>query len=224
MSAIPYESREEEWDGYEDEGQSSLPGRPRRKWFTRGSAVLAAVLLGVVGFYVGVRVEKGQVSNSSTTSGSSGLSALASRLGAGTGAAGTSDAATAGRSGTGGFAGAGAGGFAGALGGGGANATFGSVASVSGNTIYVTSSSGNTVKVKLVSATKVTKNVGVSKSKIRPGDTVVVQGLKQSGATITAASVSDSGARTTGSTTGGSGTGSGGSSGSSGVSSLFGGG
>ena len=31
MNAIPYDTPEEEWDGYEDESGLALPGRPRRK-------------------------------------------------------------------------------------------------------------------------------------------------------------------------------------------------
>jgi hypothetical protein len=87
-------------------------------------------------------------------------------------------------------------GFAGALRGGG-NASIGTVASVNGKTIYLTDSSGNTVKVTLSSATKLTKSQGVSKASVRPGDTVVIQGLKSSNGTIAATSVSDSGASAT---------------------------
>ena len=57
-------------------------------------------------------------------------------------------------------------------------ATFGTVSSISGNSLYITEASGNTVKVTLSSATKVTKNVGVGKKAVRPGDTVVVAGAK----------------------------------------------
>ena len=70
MNAIPYDRPEEEWDSYQ-EGTGSrtfaLPGRPRRQWFNRKSAALFAVVLGAVGFYAGVRVEKNQLSNSSST-------------------------------------------------------------------------------------------------------------------------------------------------------------
>jgi hypothetical protein len=69
---------------------------------------------------------------------------------------------------------------------------------VSGNTIYLTDTSGNTVKVTLSSSTKLTKSLGVSKSSLHPGDAIVVQGVKNSGGTIVATSVSDTGARPTG--------------------------
>ena len=83
MNAIPYDGPEEEWDSYEDEQEVALPGRPRHKVLTWWSAGLFAVLLGLVGFYVGVRVEKHQLANSSSTSG---FAAALAGAGAGTGA------------------------------------------------------------------------------------------------------------------------------------------
>src|SRR5207237_5013064 len=49
-------------------------------------------------------------------------------------------------------------------GGGGGGVSFGTVSSVNGNTIYLTEGSGNTVKVTLSSATKITKSQNTSKS------------------------------------------------------------
>ena len=74
MNAIPYDRPEEEWDSYEEGTQEeqdefALPGRPRRQWFNKKSAALFAVVLAAVGFYAGVRVEKNQLSNSSSTAG-----------------------------------------------------------------------------------------------------------------------------------------------------------
>ena len=250
MNAIPYDRPEEEWDSYQDgtEGNDqefALPGRPRRQWFNRKSAALFAVLLGAIGFYAGVRVEKSQVSNSSSTTGALGagggaaaLRAAAARGGgatgsgatgsgaAGSGATGASGSGAASRAGASGASGlrglfgGGAGGFAGA------GATFGTVSSISGNNLYITEASGNTVKVALSSATKVTKNVSVGKKAVRPGDTVVVAGAKNSNGTVSATTLSDTGAGA-GGAAGASGSGSSGSSnnsGSSAVSSLFGGG
>ena len=220
MSAIPYDAPEEQWVDYPEEDTAPLPTRPRRNWWGRGTAILLALLVGVIGFYAGVRVEKGQVSNS--TSSSSGLaSALASRFGRGagaSGAAGTAGASGAGASRFGGGFGGAAGLFAGGAGGG---ASFGTVSSVSGNTIYVQESTGNVIKVTLSSATKVTKSQGVAKSALRPGDTVIVQGVKGSNGSVSATSVNDSGARAASSTSSSSGSSSP-SSGSSAVSSLFG--
>jgi hypothetical protein len=214
MSTISYEPQAESWDGYEDEQRLAFSSRPRRRFFNPASALLLALVLGAAGFYAGVRVEKGQLSSSSAasgapTAGGGALAGLASRLGGSASAGG-------GRSG---FP-AGAGGFAAALGGG--NSSFGTVSSIDGKTIYVTeTASGDVVKVSLSSATKITKSVGVAKSAIRPGDSVVIQGVKGSGGTIAAASLSDSGARSSGSS-GSSGSSSGGA--GSAVNQLFGGG
>ena len=179
MSAVPYDSREHDWDTTEQE-PSMTPGRPRRRFFNRRSAALAAVITCAAGFYAGIRVEKGQIS--STTS-----AATTSATGVRTGTA----------------AAGGAGGFAARFGGGGAaggggNASLGTISSVNGKTIYLTDTTGNTVKVTLSSSTKLTKSLGVSKSSLHPGDSVVIQGVKNSTGTLVATSVSDSGARTTG--------------------------
>ena len=88
--------------------------------------------------------------------------------------------------------------------------TIGSISSVSGNTIYVTETTGNTVKVKLSSATKITKSESVSRKKLYPGDQVVSRAVQRSNGTVHATSVTDSGASSTGS----SGTGSSSSTGS----------
>ena len=218
MNAIPYDTPEQEWDAPEDAYE--LPGRPRRRFWGPGTAVVLALLLGVVGFYVGVRVEKGQLSSSTSTLGA-GLGGAAARTSAGARTGAGSASSAAGR--TSGFGRAFAGGGAG-----GTNASVGTVSSVNGNAIYLTDFSGNTIKIRLTSGTKVTKNVSVSKKSVRPGDTIIVQGLKGSHGTITAASVTDSGARSSAfggaaAGGGGSGSGSGGSSSaSSAVNSLFG--
>ena len=210
MSALPYQSQEDQgWDGYREDEDVQLPGRPRRRWLNWGTAVLLALVVGAIGFYVGVRVEKGQLSNSSSAS--SAASRLASAF-AGRAAGGAGGAA--GARGAAGAAGGRSAFLSGALGGG--NSSFGTVSSVDGKTIFVTQAgTGNVVKVTLSSATKITKNVGVGKSAIRPGDTVVVTGLKGSNGKLSATSVSDTGAGATGLGAGsgsssGSGSGSGG--------------
>jgi hypothetical protein len=180
MSAVPYERHDEDWETTEQE-QFASPGRPRRRFFNRRSAALAAVITCAAGFYAGVRVEKSQLSTASATASATGAQAGGS---------------TATRSSVpGGFAGGGQ--FGGGAGGGG-NASLGTISSVSGNTLYLTDTTGNTVKVTLSSATKLTKSLGVSKSSLRPGDSIVVQGVKSSSGTIVATSLSDTGARSTG--------------------------
>lgn len=236
MNAIPYDRPEEDWEGYEEEpaADERLPGRPRRQWWGRGTAALLALVLCATGFYAGVRVEKSQLSSSTTTAGAGSAFASSAAGGARAGAAGTragasgASGAAGGRAGlaslfgggstSGGSAGAGA-----ALGGG--SSAFGTVTSIDGDNLYIADTSGNTVKVTLSSASKISKSVGVGKSAIRPGDTVVVRGLKDSSGAVSATSVTDSGASAAGF---GAGSGSGSSSASSSspssaVSSLFGG-
>ena len=218
MSAVPNTERDEEsaeveWDTSDDD-TLALPDRPRRQWFNRRSAALLALITCAAGFYAGIRVEKGQLSSNSNGTGSLSLPSLGTSTSRSTGS-GT-------RSQTGAPAGFPAGGIPGA-GFGGGNSTTGTIASVAGNAIFITDVSGNTVKVRLSSATKLSKSLTVAKHALRPGDSVVVQGLKNSKGTVSATSVNDSGA----SNTAGSGSGSSGGAGGSGggnaaVSSLFG--
>ncbi len=190
-----------------------MPRRPRRQFLTRTSALLFALIVGGACFYAGVRVEKGQLSSSSASPVSA-FAAAASRGGA-TGARGTAGrlggaSSLLTRGGAGGLSGF----LAGRFGGG----TFGTVSSVNGRTLVVTETgTGNAVKVKLSSATAVTKSENVGASSIRPGDSVTVQGVKAKNGTLAATSVSDSGNRSAG-------TGTSSSSSGSAVSSLFSGG
>jgi len=204
MSAIPYEDRDEdEWDRDADQDvEGQLPERQRRQFFTRGSAALLALVIGAIGFYIGVRVEKAHTS-SSTASGLSLPSAAA--------ASSLSRGGTSGSGSRGGLPGLGAFGAA--------NASIGTVSSVDGRTIYITDSSGNMVKVNLSSATKITKSLTVAKTAVHPGDSVVIEGAKGSNGALTATSITDSGtsASSTSSTSG-----AGSSGGSSAVGSLFG--
>lgn len=189
MSAISYHNPEQNLDTPESEPPMT-PSRPRRRFLNRRSAVLAAVATCAAGFYTGVRVEKSQL-----TSSTSSVTAAAT---------GRTGAAATGRTGAGGFPGAA--GF-GAGGGTGGDASAGTIASVDGNTIYLMESSGNTIKVKLASGTKLTKSLSVAKSSLSPGDTVVIQGVKGANGTVTATSISDSGVRPAGSSTSAGGSG-----------------
>jgi hypothetical protein len=210
MSAIRYEPREDQWEGEDAEDTVIIPGRPPRRRLGRGGLLLIALLVGAIGFYVGVRVEKGQIGGSSTAS--AGISAPSGAPGGFSGRPGAGSLSR--------FPGAG---------GAGGGTSIGTVASLDGRTIYLKTISGNTVKVKLVSATKVSKSLRVSRKALRPGDSVVVQGASGSNGTLTATSISDTGASSSGSSgsaaSGSTGTGStsstsGGS--GSGSSSLFG--
>jgi hypothetical protein len=215
MNALTYDRRDEGWGAQDDDDSRGdrMPGRPRRRYATRASGALAAVVLLGLGFYAGVRVEKSQVGSSSGSTASTLASAFAAR--ARTAAAGAG--ATGGGAGR---AGAGAGLPFGGGGGGGAP-SLGTVSSLSGRTLFLSDVSGNTVKVKLASSTKISKSLPVPRRSIHPGDSVVIQGIKNSSGTLIAASVSDSG--TSGRSTSGSSSSSSSSSGgsSSGVGSLF---
>jgi hypothetical protein len=181
MSAIPYDTPES--DLQDSQRDASLPpGRPRRRFLNRKSAVLAALVTAAAGFFAGVEIEKSQLSTTATAATSTGS---ATGAGAAAGARG-------------GFAFAGRGGAGGA----GGNASVGTVSSVNGNTIYLTEPTGNTVKVTLSSATKISKSQTSSKSSVRPGDSVVVQGVSSNGQTA-ATSISDSGTRAAGPGAGG---------------------
>jgi hypothetical protein len=211
MSTISYERDEGQWQTEEHDSMLA-PGRPRRRWFGKGGTVVLALVLGACGFYAGVRVEKGQVSGGSAVSGLSLPSSAGSRSGPGASNTGRAGAGTS-RNGFSGVPPGGAAGFGGA-----GDASVGTVSSVRGSTVYLTTTSGNTVKVKLSSATKITKSQTVRRGSLRPGDTIIVQGVTASNGSVSASSVSDSGASTSSSsrsTSGSSGSG-------SAVSSLFG--
>jgi hypothetical protein len=136
-----------------------LPRRPRRKLVTPLTATLAAVLIAALGFVGGVQVQKSSADSSS-----------------GARAAGFTR-------------GAGAGGFTPGGGGGASDATVGTVANVDGKTLYVTDSSGATVRVKTTSNSKVSRTAVAKVGQVHPGDTVIVQGTKSSSGTVTATSV-----------------------------------
>jgi hypothetical protein len=204
MNAVTVSQRDEDWEPYDEQQDAErLPRRPRRQLFNKRSAALAAVIACAAGFYAGVRIEKGQLSSSSTSSGFSlaGLTAARGAAGSGAAAGGTRSSSGSGAAGSGaagagtrtssGFPGAA---LAGGAFGGGGSASFGTITSVNGRSLYVNDSSGDTVQVKLSSATKLTKSLGVSRSSLHPGDTVVIRGLKNSKGTLIATSVSDSGA------------------------------
>jgi hypothetical protein len=200
------------FDDYDDGFDEVLPARPRASYLTPLTALLMALILGGVGFYVGIRVEKSQTTSGSGSS--SQFGGVLSGLTAGTGKSGSASR-------TGGLSGAGS--FASRFAGGGG--TVGSVSSVDGNTIYVKETSGNTVKVKLSSATQISKSESVSRKKLYPGDQVVVAGSASSSGTVHATSVTDSGAASTSSSGGSSASTSGStSSAASAIKSLFGGG
>jgi hypothetical protein len=164
---------EETPDGWFDEPEE-LPRRPRGRLLTPLPVALLCLLLTACGFIGGVLVEKGQEGTAGTSG--SGTSGLAGRFAALRSAAG--------RSGAGAGAGGGAAGAAGA-----GAATTGQVAFVQGSTLYVTDSSGNTIKVKTSAASTVTKTVSGTVHAIRPGEEVVISGTTASSGAVTAESI-----------------------------------
>jgi hypothetical protein len=161
----------EDSDALDDGG--FVPGRARRRWLTPRSALLLAVIVGFVGFYAGVREEKSHASGSTSA-----------------GAVSAASTARGSSSRTGRFPSFGAGAPGAAAGGG---ATTGTVSSIKGDTVYVKESSGNTVAVKLLDTTKVTKSESVSGNSVHPGDSVVIEGSSGSSGTVTATAVTDEG-------------------------------
>src|ERR1700744_4791129 len=64
MNTFTTQQRDEEIDAYPDEPTEQLPRRRRRQFLTRRSAALGALVTCAIGFYAGIRVEKGQLSGS----------------------------------------------------------------------------------------------------------------------------------------------------------------
>jgi hypothetical protein len=211
-SLVDYDDREAP-DAWPDQGDE-LPPRPRRRLLAPVPLALLAALLIACGFIAGVEVQKGQTSSSSTaTAGAGGFASRLAALGGARPGAGTA----AGGSSTGGSSSpGGAGAFAGAAGPGG-GVTTGQVAYVSGNTLYVTTSEGNTVKVSAAAGAKVTKTVSTKAKSIHPGETVVVLGSKASNGSVSATSITVGAARAPGAGQATSGTGA-----SNGTPALFG--
>jgi hypothetical protein len=170
----------DEQDGWLEDHEE-LPRRPRRRVLSPIPLALLALLLTACGFIGGVLVEKGQSGGGSASAASAG-SGLAARFAALRGAAGGGAAAGAG-------AGTSAGGFAARARGGGGAATAGQVAYLSGHTLYVTTSEGNTVRVSTTAATSVEKTVNSTVKAIQPGETVTVTGSTGANGAVSAASI-----------------------------------
>lgn len=184
---------DETWDD-PTEDQPLLSGRRRIRWLSPKSVALLAILTGLVGFYAGIREERSNASGSSSTAAAStsgtakrGLPSFAGGTTSGT--KGTKGAKSSSKTGSFPSFGAGAAAAGGTFGGG----AEGTIVSVDGDTLYVKETSGNTVKVKLLSTTTLSKSSDVGSKSLHPGDTVTVDGKTGSRGTITATSVSDSG-------------------------------
>jgi hypothetical protein len=132
------------------------------------TAVLLALIMVAGGFWGGAIAEKHH--GSTSTSGSSALSALASRFAAArTGATGT------GATGTGGF--------------GATPAATGTVIGVVGSTLDISNAAGNIVKIQLGPSTTITRTAKSSPAGLLVGDTVTVTGSTGANGLITATAV-----------------------------------
>jgi hypothetical protein len=136
------------------------------------TAVLTTLLIAAVAVYAGARLEKSHGGSSSASSGSL-ASAFASRRGTG---------------GFGGF-GAGATGGTGAAGGAASGLTTGTVTEVTPKLLYLTSSTGSLIKVKLTAKTTFTRTAASPKGGLTLGDTAIVRGAKNASGVLVATSV-----------------------------------
>ncbi len=147
-----------------------LPSRPRNRLLAPLLIFLVAALIAASGFLGGVLIQKG--SEDSAAGGFPGggdLPDFAAMAGEGEdrrgrrpsgGPGGASDAAVT-----------------------------GTVSSVNGRTVYVEDADGNTVAVKAGDGSTITRDAKTGVKRIRPGDSVVVQG-STSGSTVRASSIS----------------------------------
>jgi hypothetical protein len=208
---VDYEPAEQENEWLDDE--SELPRRPRRRLLTPIPLALLAALLIACGFIGGVLVQKGQGGTASPSGSASGgfPSGLAALRGAVPGAGAAGGTSSAGGSGAKGGASA----FPGTGGASSGGVTTGEVAYARGNTLYVTDSQGNTVKVSAAAGSKVTKTVSTKANSIHPGATVVVLGSKAKDGSISASSISVSSAASSSATSAGASSSSAGASGGS---------
>jgi hypothetical protein len=169
--SIPAGEPEDDGDDIDRE-LAELAARRRRK-LPRLTLVLAVALVGAGAFIGGALAQKHWGSSSSSSgSGNGAAAAFASRF--------ANRGSTAGGSG-------GASSFFG-------GATIGSVTAIKGSTLYVTDTSGNTVKVTVGPGVQVTKSVTGTVQSVNAGDTVVVRGTAGKNGVIAAQSVSIGGA------------------------------
>jgi hypothetical protein len=156
----------------DDELNAVLTRRPRAK-LPSLTLVLAALVVASAGFLGGIVVGKHYGS-----SGSGSPASAFSRF-----AAGASATAR-----TGAGPGAGLGGRGGGFAAG--NATIGTIKLIDGGTVYVQTSGGDIVQVSTSAGTKVTASSTVPIKDLQPGQTVIVEGAKNSRGGVTATSIS----------------------------------
>jgi hypothetical protein len=130
------------------------------------TTLLSVALIALLGLWGGAELQKHQGAGAASAAASGPGAGFAGRFGGGAragGAAGTG-ASTAG-------------------------VTVGTVTVVSGKTLYLTSSSGAIVKATLTGSTTYSRNAKATKASLKPGDTAIVQGAKNSAGVVVATSV-----------------------------------
>ena len=190
----------------EDELNAVLTRRPRAK-LPSLTLILVTVVVAAAGFVGGVAVGKhyGKASTSGRAAAFGALAAGGAPAGTGSGTR-----ARAGGEGTGasGFGGSGTGGGFGGTGAGtgggfggtgtgrtgaglaGGNATIGTIKLIDGKTVYVQTTAGDIVQVSTSAGTKVTVSSTVPVKNLQPGETVIVEGSKNSSGGGSATSIS----------------------------------
>jgi hypothetical protein len=170
-------------DGGDDDEPEFKP-RPRRRAHAL-TFVLAGALLIAGGFYGGVLLQKHEDHKSNSTAATAASARTRFAAAAGTGA--TTGGTGTGTGGTGtGTAGRGGFGFGGGAGGG---AVTGTVKFVDGTNVYITSATGDVVKVLTNDGSALTKTDPATTKDVVPGDTVIVRGTQNSDGSYTATAV-----------------------------------
>jgi hypothetical protein len=162
--------------GNDDELNAVLTRRSRAK-LPSLTLALAALVVASAGFLGGIVVGK-HYGSSGSGSPASAFSRLAAGASAPAGGAGSGSGA-----GLGGRGGGGGGFLAG-------NATIGTIKLIDGGTVYVQTTGGDIVQVSTSAGTKVTASSIVPVKDLQPGETVIVQGSKNSRGGVTATSIS----------------------------------
>lgn len=167
MRLIPHASRKPSASPAEGAHALDDAAWPKQASATRVSLSPVTTLLGValiatLGVWGGAELQKRHAGNSPAASASGLPTGFPSRFGSATAGGGT---------GTG-------------------TPTVGTVTVISGKKLYLTSSSGAIVKVKLTAKTTYTRTAKSASTGLKPGDTAIVQGAKNTAGVIVATSVS----------------------------------
>jgi hypothetical protein len=171
-------------DPFADDLSEQLEAVAPRRWTSRTTMVLAALVLLVAGFVGGAQVQKhwGTAANAS---------GRPTAFPSGNPFAGGAGGGRFGGGGAGGGAGAGTGAGAGAArtGQAGGNATTGTVKLIDGDTVYITTSDGQTVIVKTTGSTAVNVAQAGTLKDLAPGASVTIQGQTGSDGSVNATSI-----------------------------------